>query len=109
MGKKVFKPFLRIQIQDKDVGAALQLARQLRELVRREDPEAYLFNTFTLVCAIQPAAAVFAEVYVSGEVGSGAQQKLHVVGSNCSRCAAAKRHVGSSTINLQQSCAARLR
>ncbi len=60
------KVALPIQVQDKYVGVGLQLAHQLRELGREEVPEAYSLSlslhNFTFVCAIQPAAAVLAEV-----------------------------------------------
>ncbi len=69
-----------VKVQEDDVGAGLQPAHQLHQLIAAQLPEALLFLAkVDPEFSVLPAAAVFAQVYVKWEGEGGVEHQLQVL------------------------------
>ena len=68
-----------VKVQEDDVGAGLQPAHQLHQLIAPQLPEAFLLFIVDLKFSVLPAAAVLAQVYVKREGESGVERQLQVL------------------------------
>ena len=66
------------KVQEDDVGAGLQPAHQLHQLIPPQLPEAFLLSA-NLKFSVLPAAAVLAQVYVKWEGEGGVEHQLQVL------------------------------
>ena len=68
------------KVQEDDVGAGLQPAHQLHQLIPPQLPEAFLFLAIVdLEFSVLPAAAALAQVYVKREGEGGVEHQLQVL------------------------------
>ncbi len=68
------------KVQEDDVGAGLQPAHQLHQLIAPQLPEALLFLfQVELKFSVLPAAAVLAQVYVKWEGAGGIEHQLQML------------------------------
>jgi hypothetical protein len=69
---------MTVKVQEDDVGAGLQPAHKLHQLIAPQLPEAFLLFTH-LKFSVLPAAAVLAQVYVKREGEGGVEHQLQVL------------------------------